>query len=254
METVHRGPVSAGSFGFNHSQSPVTCTFTWRETPPWTRPLLRPQETPSASSTKSPSDSSSWCKGHHASRALHGTVAFDNDVAKGLELPNEEETLTLLTAGHSHAFTFNGYPFRGQSILGKSKLYGKDMLPYTTVMYGNGPGYKVVDNKRPASHKVDTKWKDYMQLSAVPMDTEFHGGEDVVVLARVPMAHLFHWVQEKSYLAYTGCVGWDLRHCEGRPQHTNRILITTTADDRNSAPSQVPSISLITALLAALLQ
>ncbi|CAB1348109.1 unnamed protein product [Coregonus sp. 'balchen'] len=201
-------------------------------------------------------------QGHHASRAsmaLHETVAFDNAVAKGLELTNEEETLTLVTADHSHAFTFNGYPFRGQSILGKSPLYGKDMLPYTTLMYGNGPGYKVVDNKRPDIRKVDTKSKDYVQLSAVPLDTETHGGEDVAVLARGPMAHLFHGVQEQSYLAhamaYAGCVGRDLRHCEGRPQHTNtkRILVTTTDDDRNSAPSQVSSISLVTALLAALL-
>uniref|UniRef100_A0A8C7MJ68 Alkaline phosphatase n=1 Tax=Oncorhynchus kisutch TaxID=8019 RepID=A0A8C7MJ68_ONCKI len=201
-------------------------------------------------------------QGHHASRAsmaLHETVAFDNAVAKGLELTNEEETLTLVTADHSHAFTFNGYPFRGQSILGKSPLYGKDMLPYTTLMYGNGPGYKVVDNKRPDIRKVDTQSKDYVQLSAVPLDTETHGGEDVAVLARGPMAHLFHGVQEQSYLAhamaYAGCVGRDLRHCESRPQHTNtkRILVTATDDDRNSAPSLVSSISLVTALLAAVL-
>ncbi|CAB1349175.1 unnamed protein product [Coregonus sp. 'balchen'] len=121
-----------------------------------------------------------------ASMALHETVAFDNAVAKGLELTNEEETLTLVTADHSHAFTFNGYHFRGQSILGKSPLYGKDMLPYTTLMYGNGPGYKVVDNKRPDIRKVDTKSKDYVQLSAVPLDTETHGGEDVVVRPHGP--------------------------------------------------------------------
>lgn len=52
--------------------------------------------------------------------ALHETVALDNAVAKGLELTNEEETLTLVMADHSHAFTFNGYPFRGNSILGKN--------------------------------------------------------------------------------------------------------------------------------------
>jgi alkaline phosphatase len=98
-----------------------------------------------------------------------------------------------------------------------------------------------------------------VQLSAVPLDTETHGGEDVAVLARGPMAHLFHGVQEQSYLAhamaYAGCVGRDLRHCESRPQHTNtkRILVTATDDDRNSAPSQVSSISLVTALLAAVL-
>ena len=61
-------------------------------------------------------------QGHHASRAsmaLHETVALDNAVAKGLELTDEKETLTVVTADHSHAFSFNGYPFRGNSILGK---------------------------------------------------------------------------------------------------------------------------------------
>ncbi|XP_028980614.2 alkaline phosphatase, tissue-nonspecific isozyme isoform X2 [Esox lucius] len=193
-------------------------------------------------------------QGHHASRAsmaLHETVALDNAVAKGLELTNEEETLTLVTADHSHSFSFNGYPFRGQSILGKSPLYGKDMLPYTTLMYGNGPGYKVVNNKRPDIRNVDTTSKDYVQLSAVPLDSETHGGEDVVVLARGPMAHLFHGVQEQSYLAhamaYAACVGRDLRHCEGRPQPTN------TDGGRNAAVSPVSSISLVTAALTGLL-
>lgn len=50
--------------------------------------------------------------------ALHEAVALDDAVARGLELTNEEETLTIVTADHSHAFTFNGYPFRGNSILG----------------------------------------------------------------------------------------------------------------------------------------
>ncbi|KAJ4936088.1 hypothetical protein JOQ06_017612 [Pogonophryne albipinna] len=53
-----------------------------------------------------------------ASMALHEAVALDYAIAKGLELTNEEETLTVVMADHSHPFTFNGYPFRGQSILG----------------------------------------------------------------------------------------------------------------------------------------
>lgn len=57
--------------------------------------------------------------------ALHETVAFDNAIAKGLELTKEEETLTIVMADHSHPFTFNGYPFRGQSILGKCDLLCK---------------------------------------------------------------------------------------------------------------------------------
>lgn len=62
-------------------------------------------------------------QGHHASRAsmaLHEAVALDNAVARALELTNEDETLTIVTADHSHSLSFNGYPFRGNSILGKS--------------------------------------------------------------------------------------------------------------------------------------
>lgn len=54
--------------------------------------------------------------------ALHETVAFDDAIAKGLELTKEQETLTVVMADHSHPMTFNGFPFRGQSILGKSEM------------------------------------------------------------------------------------------------------------------------------------
>ncbi len=54
--------------------------------------------------------------------ALHEAVAFDNAIAKGLELTKEEETLTIVTADHSHPLTFNGFPFRGGSILGNYEV------------------------------------------------------------------------------------------------------------------------------------
>lgn len=44
--------------------------------------------------------------------------------------------------------------------------------------------------------------KDYRQQAAVPLETETHSGEDVVVLAQGPMAHLFHGVQEQHYIAH----------------------------------------------------
>ena len=62
---------------------------------------------------------------HHAGRAymaLHEAVALDYAIAKGLELTKEHETLTIVMADHSHPMTFNGYPFRGQSILGNYEL------------------------------------------------------------------------------------------------------------------------------------
>lgn len=51
--------------------------------------------------------------------ALHETVALDDAVARVLALTSEEETLSIVTADHSHSLSFNGYPFRGNSILGK---------------------------------------------------------------------------------------------------------------------------------------
>lgn len=47
-----------------------------------------------------------------------------------------------------------------------------------------------------------TEDKDYRQQAAVPLETETHSGEDVVVLAQGPMAHLFHGVQEQHYIAH----------------------------------------------------
>ncbi|XP_037318426.2 alkaline phosphatase, tissue-nonspecific isozyme [Pungitius pungitius] len=159
---------------------------------------------------------------HHAGRAsmaLHETVAFDYAIAKGLQLTAERDTLTVAMADHSHPVTFNGYPFRGQSILGKSPLWATDVLPYTTLMYGNGPGHKIANGTRPDIRDVNTRTKDYVQLAAVPTKSTTHSGEDVAVLALGPMAHLFQGVNEQNYIAhamaYAACVGADLRHCRG---------------------------------------
>uniref|UniRef100_UPI0037E90573 alkaline phosphatase, tissue-nonspecific isozyme n=1 Tax=Semicossyphus pulcher TaxID=241346 RepID=UPI0037E90573 len=196
---------------------------------------------------------------HHAGRAymaLHETVAFDYAIAKGLELTKEEETLTIVMADHSHPFTLNGFPFRGQSILGKSPLWGIDMLPYTTLMYGNGPGHKIKNGTRPDIRNVNTKSKDYVQLSAAPTESTTHSGEDVAVLARGPMAHLFQGVNEQNYIAhamgYAACVGADLRHCHLQTERP--ALHTTFSDGMNGAgPVASGSAALLISLLSALL-
>uniref|UniRef100_A0A8C9S6P8 Alkaline phosphatase n=1 Tax=Scleropages formosus TaxID=113540 RepID=A0A8C9S6P8_SCLFO len=186
-------------------------------------------------------------QGHHASRAsmaLHETVELDNAVGRALELTGDGDTLTMVTADHSHSFTFNGFPFRGNSILGRRPSLRLDMMPYTTLMYGNGPGHKIVNNKRPDIRGVDTGSKDYIQQAAVPTESETHGGEDVAVLARGPMAHLFHGVQEQSYiphaLAFAACIGDDQSHCE-----------TTPPIPRSSAPTS-PAAWLIAVLVPVL--
>ena len=43
---------------------------------------------------------------------------------------------------------------------------------------------------------------DYQPQSAVPLDSESHGGDDIPILASGPMSHLFHSVHQQSYIAH----------------------------------------------------
>ena len=61
-------------------------------------------------------------KAHHqnwAKKAFEETLELEKAVKVALELTKEEETLIVVTADHSHAVTMNGYPKRGNDILGK---------------------------------------------------------------------------------------------------------------------------------------
>ena len=59
--------------------------------------------------------------------------------------------------------------------------------------------------------------KDYQAQSAVPLRYETHGGEDVAVFTKGPMAHLLHGVHEQNYIphvmAYAACIGQNRDHC-----------------------------------------
>ncbi len=86
---------------------------------------------------------------HHAGnayRALIDAIAFDAAVAKALEMTSREDTLIVVTADHSHSMTINGYPKRGNPILGlvtevgDAVAVGGDGKPYTTISYANGAG------------------------------------------------------------------------------------------------------------------
>lgn len=92
-----------------------------------------------------------------------------------------------------------------------------DKKPFTAILYGNGPGYKVVDGERENVSMVDYAHNNYQAQSAVPLRHETHGGEDVAVFAKGPMAHLLHGVHEQNYIphvmAYASCIGANLDHC-----------------------------------------
>lgn len=143
--------------------------------------------------------------GHHSGRAkqaLMEAVMLDRAVARAGELTSPSDTLTVVTADHSHVFTFGGNTLRGTSIFGLAPKKAKDKQAYTSILYGNGPGYSIRNGGRPAASLPAAEDKDYRQQAAVPLETETHSGEDVVVLAQGPMAHVFHGVQEQHYIAH----------------------------------------------------
>lgn len=63
---------------------------------------------------------------------------------------------------------------------------------------------------RPDLSHVDTTDPGYLQESTVPLESETHSGEDVALYAGGPGAHLFHGVQEQSYVyhALVAALGW----------------------------------------------
>ncbi|XP_063704170.1 alkaline phosphatase 4-like, partial [Culicoides brevitarsis] len=79
---------------------------------------------------------------HHqnfAGLALHEVLGLDRAVEAALNKVGDD-TLILVTADHSHSVTFNGYPERGNDILGFGHKEGVE--PYETISYANGPGFK----------------------------------------------------------------------------------------------------------------
>ncbi|XP_028259502.1 intestinal-type alkaline phosphatase-like isoform X2 [Parambassis ranga] len=151
--------------------------------------------------------------GHHAGkakRALYEAVEFDRAIGRAAELTSELDTLTVVTADHSHVFAFGGHSARGNPVLGVSRGLADDKKHFTTAVYGNGPGYQIVNGTRPDVNESISSGNDYRQQAPVPLDSETHGIEDVAIFAKGPMSHLFHGVQEQSYIphvmAYAACI------------------------------------------------
>nr|CAD7206222.1 unnamed protein product [Timema douglasi] len=97
-----------------------------------------------------------------------------------------------------------------------------DRLPYSTISYGNGPGYRPpqYDGRRYDISRDNTKDKNYMFPALLPLNSETHGGDDVGVFARGPWAHLFTGVYEQHVIphmmAFASCIGRGLTACWAR--------------------------------------
>lgn len=168
----------------------------------------------------------------NAFRALDETASLSRAVRAAAELTSPEDTLIVVTADHSHTLAFVGYPKRGNPILGKVRGrisedddpddFARDGLglPYTTLVYANGPGYDGASATqaagpkrhlhrpggfepavgRPDLSEVDTTDPDFMQEALVPMKSESHGGEDVGIWARGPGADAFRGTLEQNVI------------------------------------------------------
>lgn len=152
---------------------------------------------------------------HHAGnahRALADAVEFASAVRTAYEMTDPDETLILVTADHSHVFTIAGYPTRGNDILGKVVTndnhgspeddFATDALglPYTTLGYANGPGWREPSDNdgRPDLTDVNTTDIEYLQEATVPMESETHSGEDVAIYATGPGSQLVRGVVEQN--------------------------------------------------------
>ncbi|EDX12153.1 GD20021 [Drosophila simulans] len=155
---------------------------------------------------------------HHinqARMALNETIEFSKAIAAAQELTSEDDTLLVVTADHSHVFTYAGYSYRGSDVFGKTPVNGHDGKPYMVLSYANGPSYEnfydaeTLERKDPTT--VVKGAHDDEFPSGVPIDMDSHGGDDVPVYALGPWAHLFTGVYEQStiphMMAYASCVG-----------------------------------------------
>lgn len=166
---------------------------------------------------------------HHAGsayNALTDTIEMAKAVKAAMDKTSAEDTLIIVTADHSHVFTMAGYPTRGNPILGKvvgndenglakaEPELAKDDLPYTTLGYTNGLGFRNLgaETNADASYgiesaagrkdlsAVDTTTSGFHQEALVPLGSETHSGEDVGVYARGPGAHLLAGTSEQNVI------------------------------------------------------
>ena len=146
----------------------------------------------------------------NAARALGDAKALDEAVAAAVAATNKDDTLIIVTADHSHTLMIQGYPDRGNPILGLVReggelTKGRDGKPYATLGFANGPGSickeqpdKSYRCEREDLTNVDTTNKDFLQPSLTPLGSETHGGEDVAIFAGGPGANLFSGAVEQN--------------------------------------------------------
>ncbi|KAJ9580821.1 hypothetical protein L9F63_024002 [Diploptera punctata] len=193
--------------------------------------------------------------GHHqnfAKLALEDTLEFEEAVSAAIDLTDKENTLIIVTADHSHTLTINGYPLRGNDILG---FASSENVTYETLTYANGPGYKfhtmnITHWRNLTNSSVDMNDTYYRHFSPVYLSYETHGGEDVAVYAQGPSSHIFSGVYEENYIAhaisYAASIGLHAQLREDyneNPSQNLHVTLCTNSNDIKAQPSRAGSRS-----------
>ncbi|XP_077295947.1 alkaline phosphatase-like [Arctopsyche grandis] len=177
-------------------------------------------------------------------RALDETLQLEAAVRAALSRAD----LLLVTADHGHVMTVGGHGApRDHPILGSDvKTSDIDGLPYSTVLYGSGPGHgaRIGDpslaEPGPAEMGQDM---NRVHAAAAPRQWATHGAEDVPVYAIGPLATvLFSGTFEQSYIphavAYIACLGDQAARCDEPDNYTQPQMAATCPESElgRSAP------------------
>lgn len=189
---------------------------------------------------------------NYAQLALRELSEFEDAVNVALKQVKLDETLIIVTADHSHSFTMNGYPDRGNDILGlANNIANTDNQRYETLSYANGPGFFY--HRRNDSENVNDTWKNleedsnrdnifYRHMAAHYLKDDTHGGEDVGVYAIGPYSHLFRSTFEQNYIAhviaYAACFKDWPSHCDSA--YSRYFYELSNTRGRSTASNFVP--------------
>ncbi|XP_018374762.1 PREDICTED: alkaline phosphatase 4 [Trachymyrmex cornetzi] len=203
--------------------------------------------------------------GNWAKLALRELYELDEAVKVAQRLLNMEETLIIVTADHSHSFTLNGYPARGNDILGFGNKKASQ-IPYETLSYANGPGFFY--HRRNDTKDVNETWRRveddstrdepfYRHFAGKFLKDESHGGEDVGVYAIGPYSHLFRGTFEQNYIAhavaYAACFKDWPSHCDNAyHRYFYDINMLSSNIKKNSSGQNTVSFAVIITFLTAI--
>lgn len=181
---------------------------------------------------------------HHegnAIRALHDTQEFDRAIGAAARAVDLRDTLIIVSADHSHVFNIAGYPLRpigempypvtpcpgsayGLPLAGNGVLdvvYDVGAtgcvepstdargVPYTALVYGNGPGYRGGARVDPRTDPFPGRGgvvpngpahQAYFQEAAVPLGAETHSAEEVAIYAIGPGAELVRGTVKNTFI------------------------------------------------------